>query len=47
MESEGLARKGALQPEQVAGKGLQKLGSAFCTNSRITRSRKEGGAMDK
>ena len=33
MESEGLAGKEALQPEQVAGTVLQKLGSAFCTDS--------------
>jgi len=33
MDSEGLAGKEALPPEQVAEKGLHKLGSAFCTDA--------------
>jgi hypothetical protein len=33
MESAGLAGKEELQPEQLEGKVLQKLGSAFCTDS--------------
>lgn len=33
MESEGLAGKESLQPEQLKGKVLQKLGLAFCTDS--------------